>query len=55
MEVKLPSLKEQEKIAGILYILDKEIKLLKKELIELKKQKKGLMQNLLTGKVRVKV
>jgi len=33
---------------------DKEIELLKEELQELKKQKKGLMQKLLTGKVRVK-
>jgi len=47
--------KEQQKIAQVLSNADKEIELLKDELQELKKQKKGLMQKLLTGKVRVKV
>lgn len=53
--VKIPSIKEQNKIAEVLIAADKEIELLKQELKELKLQKKGLMQNLLTGKVRVKV
>lgn len=48
-------LKEQQKIAEVLSNSDKEIDLLKNELQELKEQKKGLMQKLLTGKVRVKV
>jgi type I restriction enzyme S subunit len=47
-------LKEQQKIAEVLSNADKEIDLLKNELKELKEQKKGLMQKLLTGKVRVK-
>lgn len=54
-KLKLPSLKEQQKIAEVLTNADKEIDLLKNELEELKEQKKGLMQKLLTGEVRVKV
>lgn len=48
-------LKEQQKIAGILNKSDKEIKLLNTKLEKLKEQKKGLMQKLLTGQIRVKV
>lgn len=55
MKIKLPVLKEQEKIVEVLSLVDKEIDLLKKELEELKLQKKALMQKLLTGQVRVKV
>ncbi len=55
LEIKLPSPKEQKKIASVLSLADNEIELLKNELDELKKQKKGLMQKLLTGQVRVKV
>ncbi len=55
LEIKLPSLQEQQKIAEVLTNADKEIGLLKSELNELKEQKKGLMQKLLTGEVRVKV
>jgi type I restriction enzyme S subunit len=54
LKIKLPLLKEQQKIAEVLSNADKEIDLLKNELKELKEQKKGLMQKLLTGKVRVK-
>lgn len=50
-----PSLNEQVKIAEILSKIDKEIDLINKELEELKHQKQGLMQQLLTGKIRVKV
>ena len=53
--IKLPSLEEQEKIAGVLMVADNEIELLQKELQALKLQKKGLMQRLLTGEVRVKL
>ncbi len=53
--IKLPSLQEQQKIAEVLINADKEIDLLKNELQKLKEQKKGLMQKLLTGVVRVKV
>ncbi len=56
IKIKIPkSLEEQQKIAEVLNNADKEIDLLKNELEELKEQKKGLMQKLLTGIVRVKV
>src|SRR5699024_10584652 len=48
-----PSLQEQKAIANILSTADKEINLHQQELEQLKQQKKGLMQLLLTGKVRV--
>jgi type I restriction enzyme S subunit len=54
-KIKLPSLPEQQKIAEVLSLAEEEINLLKKELDELKQQKKALMQKLLTGEVRVKV
>ena len=53
IKVSIPCLKEQQKIAEILSLADDELSLLKKELEELKQQKKGLMQKLLTGEVRV--
>ena len=49
------ALQEQQKIAQLLTLADKEIELLKEELETLKEQKRGLMQRLLTGEVRVKV
>ena len=55
MNFDTPSLPEQQKIAEVLSLADDEINLLQNELAELKQQKKGLMQKLLTGKVRVKV
>ena len=51
--VKLPNLKEQQKIAEVLTACDDEINLLNLKLENLKKQKQGLMQKLLSGKVRV--
>ncbi len=53
--IQLPSVEEQQKIAEVLTFADKEVELLKNELEALKKQKRGLMQRLLSGKVRVKV
>jgi type I restriction enzyme, S subunit len=50
-----PSIDEQKRIADTLSAIDKEIKLLEQKRDSLKKQKKGLMQKLLTGKIRVKV
>lgn len=47
--------KEQQKIAEILNKSDKEIQLLISKLEKLKEQKKGLMQKLLTGQIRVKI
>ena len=46
---------EQKAIADILSKADEEIDLLTRKLDLLKSQKKGLMQQLLTGKIRVKV
>ena len=53
IKFSVPPLRKQHKIANILSTVDKEIALLKKELELLKEQKKGLMQLLLTGIVRV--
>lgn len=50
-----PSLPEQEKIASILSAADAEISNLEKQLAAYKQQKRGLMQQLLTGKKRVKL
>ncbi|WP_072886496.1 restriction endonuclease subunit S [Tepidibacter formicigenes] len=55
LNTRIPGLLEQESISNFLDAMSKEIKLLEKELEALKEQKKGLMQLLLTGKVRVKV
>lgn len=55
IEIFLPPLDEQKAIADILCKADEEIELLNKQLDLYTEQKKGLMQNLLTGKVRVKV
>ena len=53
LEIKLPNLNEQQKIAEVLTACDDEINLLNLKLENLKKQKQGLMQKLLSGKVRV--
>ena len=55
LTIKLPTLAEQKKIAQVLSACDKEIELLKSKFQCLKTQKKGLMQRLLNGKVRVKI
>lgn len=49
-----PLLKEQQKIAEVLTAYDDEINLLNLKLENLKKQKQGLMQKLLSGKVMAK-
>ncbi len=55
-EVVLPELREeQQKIAAVLSTADAEISTLEKKLACLKDEKKALMQQLLTGKRRVKV
>lgn len=53
MKIKLPCLEEQKETTDILLKADKSIELLEKEIELLREQKKGLMQLLLTGKVRV--
>ncbi|TMC23960.1 MAG: restriction endonuclease subunit S [Chloroflexi bacterium] len=55
IKVPLPSLPEQKCIAQVLDTCDQELALLNRKLALLKKQKQGLMQQLLTGKVRVKL
>lgn len=54
ISIKLPNLNEQQKIAEVLTSCDDEINLLNLKLENLKKQKQGLMQKLLSAKVRVK-
>ncbi|EMW0498945.1 MULTISPECIES: restriction endonuclease subunit S [Klebsiella pneumoniae complex] len=51
----LPTLMEQQKIAAVLSAADAEMSMLEKKLACLKEEKKALMQQLLTGKRRVKV
>ena len=48
-----PSIEEQNKIAELLTLIDKDIEILKQLLHLRKLQKKGLMQKLLTGEVRI--
>ena len=48
-------IEEQKRIASVLSAADDEIQKLKTQLNKLKLQKKGLMQQLLTGKIRVKI
>lgn len=55
IKVKLPGLESQKKISEILTKIDEEIELLKKESEYLKLQRQSVMQQLLTGKIRVKV
>ncbi|WP_276211083.1 restriction endonuclease subunit S [Heyndrickxia coagulans] len=56
IKVTIPQdVEEQKKIAEILLSIDNEIEMLQEYVNYLKQQKKGLMQLLLTGKVRVKV
>ncbi|NUD52694.1 restriction endonuclease subunit S [Escherichia coli] len=50
-----PFIKEQQKIAAVLSAADTEISTLEKKLACLRDEKKALMQQLLTGKRRVKV
>ena len=55
IKVALPSYDEQIKISACLDVCDDEIRLLKEQTELFQKQKQGLMQKLLTGKIRVKV
>jgi type I restriction enzyme S subunit len=55
LEVKCPELNEQIAIASVLTEADKELKLYQQRIDTLKEQKKGLMQKLLTGEIRVNV
>lgn len=55
MPIKLPMMAEQQKIASVLTVADKEIEVLETKLSHFKQEKKALMQQLLTGKKRVVV
>jgi type I restriction enzyme S subunit len=56
LKVTLPKqVEEQQKIAAVLSTADQEITTLQQKLAALKQEKKALMQQLLTGKRRVKV
>ncbi|MFL9832573.1 restriction endonuclease subunit S [Chryseobacterium terrae] len=55
LKIIAPPYKEQTAIAQVLQTADKEIQLLKAKIVQLRTQKKGLMQQLLTGKKRIKL
>lgn len=53
LKIDLPTIEEQTSIAEVLTAADREIELAKEKLERLRRQKRGLMQQLLTGKKRV--
>ena len=53
IRIVLPEYEVQEKIYNVLNKIDKKIELEKSKKIEYEKVKKGLMQQLLTGKVKI--
>ncbi|HAW0652402.1 TPA: restriction endonuclease subunit S [Escherichia coli] len=55
LKLPYPEIEEQQKIAAVLSAADAEISTLEKKLTCLRDEKKALMQQLLTGKRRVKV
>ncbi|HEY6329563.1 MAG TPA: restriction endonuclease subunit S [Blastocatellia bacterium] len=55
IEVMLPTIEAQQRVASTLAACEREIELLTRQLQVLRRQKKGLMQKLLTGELRVKV
>lgn len=55
IQIRLPEFEEQKAIVRISDLADRELYLLRAQLDALREQKKGLMQQLLTGKIRVKV
>jgi len=55
LHIALPKLDEQLQIAQCLFLIDQNIKVLESKKQMLNHQKEGLMQKLLTGKIRVKV
>lgn len=54
IELPLPPIEEQQKIGDILDTADQQLTLLRTQRTALDQQKRGLMQRLLTGKLRVK-
>jgi len=55
LKISVPSKGEQDKIAAVLSCADWEIEILQSQLQKLKSEKSALMQQLLTGKRRVKI
>lgn len=55
MQIALPPVKEQQQIAEILSSVDDKLQVLSEKKVTYQELKQGLMQQLLTGKVRVKV
>jgi type I restriction enzyme S subunit len=55
LKLPYPSLDEQQKIASALNASDQEVSILQERLTVLRNEKKALMQQLLTGKRRVKI
>jgi type I restriction enzyme S subunit len=55
LEFLIPDFKEQTAISQVLQSADTEIQLVKNKIEKLKEQKKGLMQQLLTGKKRLTI
>lgn len=55
IQICVPAVEEQQKIAQVLKIADHEVSLLKRHRSTLQSEKRALMQQLLTGKRRVKV
>ncbi|AIA46437.1 restriction modification system DNA specificity domain-containing protein [Serratia sp. FS14] len=54
IKLNMPSISEQIKIASVLSVFDQQNETLQQKLFYLKQEKKALMQQLLTGKRRVK-
>ena len=55
LAIAMPPLQTQRRIVSILNESQKEILLMKEELLLIRRQKRGLMQKLLTGEWRVPV
>ena len=55
LQVPVPSIEEQQKVAAVLSAADQETMVLKQKLDALKQEKRALMQQLLTGNSRVKI
>jgi type I restriction enzyme S subunit len=53
MAMLMPPLKEQEAIAETLSVMDDELEALTEQVSKLRMVKEGMMQDLLTGKVRL--
>jgi type I restriction enzyme, S subunit len=55
VKIATPSTSEQERIVSVLYDVEENLKNEKERKSIIEKMKNGLMNNLLTGKIRVKV